>query len=208
MTIKTKIANRLVDQVHFEVTNKIFIVIFKILFLLSLLFCGLHLRAQLGFMHAGIEFQAYPTGLIPGVRVEKTFAKNAFHLRLGYNWIRHGSNGKHDDERGQGGGFTLGYRRYLKSPGTSYFLGIRNDVWFNSIDWTDELPGGGERKGNTKITVLQPTMEAGYAWSIGESYLLAPTISFGYEVNIKTEGEPTGEGPILLLGVQLSRRIN
>ncbi|NNE26340.1 MAG: hypothetical protein HKN09_05815 [Saprospiraceae bacterium] len=150
----------------------------------------------------GFEFQAYPTGLIPAVYFEQAIGSNAdLYARLGYNWIRHRDLGKHDDERGDGFGFSIGYKRFFsKTEKTKWRLGVKNDIWWNSIDWTE-----GNQTGNTQITVVQPTLELGYVIQ-KSNMLISPTLAFGYEVNVRTEGSPTGEGAILLLGVQWGRR--
>jgi len=58
----------------------------------------------------GVEFQAYPTGVIPGVRADLYFDDRAkAHVRIGYNFVRHGDAGVHQDERGGGPGLTIGY---------------------------------------------------------------------------------------------------
>lgn len=151
------------------------------------------------------EFQAYPTGLIPGIRLEKKFSNGkAAHIRLGYNWIRHRDLGVHNDERGHGFGFTLGYKKYFKPIHQGWSLGVRNDFWWNSIDWEDQEVGGA-LNGNTKITVLQPTLELSYLFD-NQNYIISPSISFGYEWNIRTKGEATGEGAILLVGIQVGKR--
>ena len=165
------------------------------------------LYAQEGILDIDFELQAYPTGIIPGIRIEKGFAqKNAIHLRLGYNWIRHRDLGVHEDERGDGFGFTLGYKRYLKAGFKGWFGGIRSDVWFNQLDWKDHIGLPNEQSGHTKITVVQPTAEAGYLFTLPNDWIIAPAIGFGYEVNVVTNGEPTGEGAILLLGFTLGKR--
>ena len=147
------------------------------------------------------EFQAYPTGLIPGLRFEKGFAnKNALHLRAGYNWIRHGDAARHGDERGNGFGFTLGYKRYARPGFKGLFGGVRNDLWWNKINWKDGQ-GSNETSGTTDILVVQPTVEAGWLLSLGPKITVSPSLAFGYEINVKTDGEPTGEGAIFLVGL-------
>lgn len=170
------------------------------LLLLAALFCA----AQGNNFDLTTEFQVYPTGLIPGLRLEKGFAeKNAVHLRLGYQIIDHRDLGKHDDETGTGYGFTLGYKRYFKENFQGIHLGIRNDFWFNSIDWrSDEEPAAG----TTDVVVVQPTAELGWLFLLGEHFTLTPGAAFGVEINVKTDGEPTGEGMILLLGLQAGYR--
>lgn len=156
----------------------------------------------------GIEFQAYPTGLIPGIRLEKAIGSHhGASLRLGYNLVRHGDAGEHMDERGGGFGFTLGYRRYFKAGFEGLFLGSRVDFWFNSVDWMDIGPADQEIRGNTKITVFQPTLELGYLILFGEDqWFFSPKLALGAEINIKTDGAEVGEGAILLGGVAVGRR--
>ena len=148
------------------------------------------------------EFQAYPTGLIPGLSIDKYLnGKMDVYFRGGYNWIRHRDLGKHEDERGSGIGVSVGFKRYFKEGRTGWKLGIKNDLWWNSIEWTE-----GSLKGMTDITVVQPTAELSYVFR-KSNFHFAPSIAFGYEVNVKTEGEETGEGAILLMGFQIGRRL-
>lgn len=164
-------------------------------------------QAQDRVFDLGFEFQAYPTGLIPGLRLESGFGEqHAVHLRLGYNWLRHQGYGVHEDERGDGFGFTLGYKYYFKPGFERWFLGIKNDIWWNEVDWMDNIGQSDEISGTTNITVVQPTLEGGIALPVGENWFFSPTIAFGYEINVVTKGEPTGEGAILLLGFTFGRR--
>ncbi len=153
------------------------------------------------------EFQAYPTGLIPGLRLSKAVGTRAeWHVRLGYNWIRHGDAGVHEDERGAGYGGTLGYDRYFGESRKGFFAGVRCDLWRNTIDWKDRIGQADELSGTTRILVVQPTLEAGWWLPLDQRHFAAPTLAFGFEKNVVTEGEPTGEGAILLLGVRLGFR--
>jgi len=156
----------------------------------------------------GIDFQVYPTGIIPGLRLELTSGnKNAYLIRAGYNLVRHRDLGKHEDERGGGFGFTLGYKRYFKDGFSKFFLALKSDLWFNSVDWKDNIGMPNELSGNTKVTVLQPTLEGGYAFELANGNIVfTPTIALGAEINIKTDGEEVGEGTILLLGLNLMKR--
>ena len=151
--------------------------------------CNLNSQSSLSF-----EFQAYPTGLIPGLRYEyQVSEQSSVLLRAGYNWIRHRDLGVHDDERGDGFGFTLGYTRRV----SSFDFSLKNDFWWNSIDWENDVTAPNMTSGNTKITVIQPTIEAAYLVT-GK---FRPSVAFGYEWNAKTEGEETGQGAILLVGL-------
>ncbi|MCB0625730.1 MAG: hypothetical protein KDC43_17875 [Saprospiraceae bacterium] len=155
------------------------------------------------------EFQAYPTGLLPGIRLERGFDDHhALHLRAGYNWVRHRDLGEWDDERGGGFGGTLGYRFYLGEGRQNWFFGARSDLWFNQIDWQDlDDDGNLLAEGTSDIVVLQPTAEAGYLFTFGnDSWLFAPSLGFGLEINVQTEGEEVGQGAILLLGFTLGKR--
>lgn len=161
--------------------------------------------ASFSQINVNFELQAYPTGIIPGIRIEQNKGdKSATHIRLGYNWIRHRDLGVQDDERGDGFGFTIGYKRYFKSGHEGWNIGLKSDLWWNSIDWKNNIGEPSEISGTTKITVLQPTVELGYLIK-KENFHFTPTIAFGYEWNVKTEGEPTGEGAILLIGFQIGK---
>lgn len=156
---------------------------------------------------AGIEFQAYPTGLLPGLRFELPASEHGLlELRLGYNFVRHGDQGVHDDEKGDGLGFTLGYRYFFNEAHLGFGLGVRSDLWFNKIDWTDEVNSVLEIGGTSNVTVLQPTVQAFYTLPVGRSWSFTPTLGFGREINIKTEGEEVGEGFIGLIGLEFVKR--
>ena len=151
----------------------------------------------------GIEFQQYPTGILLGAKGEFGFkAHHGFDFRIGYNFVDHRDQGKHNNEEGGGFGFTLGYRYYFNPQNTNFFLGARSDLWFNKIDWQDEP----NLSGTTDIIVLQPTLIGGYVFLIHKKWVITPTLAFGYEINIVENGEPVGQGPTLLWGVNLNYR--
>lgn len=176
----------------------------KTCFILMLLGLGVCLKAQSNFVDVGIEFQAYPTGILPGVKVGLGIGDHsALHLRVGANIFDHRDLGVQEMEEGNGFGFTLGYQYYFGEDHKKLFLGIRNDFWWNTVDW--ETAG---QQGTTEITVIQPTLIGGYAIALANDKLIfEPTLGFGYEVNVKTEGEPTGEGAIGLAGFSLTIRL-
>jgi hypothetical protein len=189
--------------------------LFKLSFLIAPLFLfqlsasGQSTTENTGIFDIDFEFQAYPTGLIPGLRLEKGFAnRHALHLRLGYNWIRHRDLGVQDDERGDGLGGSLGYRLYFKEGFTAWFAGVRSDIWRNTIDWQDlDDDGNLQETGTTRLLVLQPTAELGYSWTFADNtWVFAPSIALGAEINVLTEGRETGQGAILLIGFTIGKR--
>ena len=150
-------------------------------------------------LEIGLEIQAYPTGILPGIRIEKYLNSNSsLNLRLGYQLIDHRDLGVHENEEGSGYGASLAYRRFFKPDYKGLSLAIRTDLWFNEIDWRDEL-----LEGTSNITVLQPTLMGEYAIQVSSSMMITPSLSFGYEWNVSTDGEPTGEGAIILIGCSL-----
>jgi len=159
----------------------------------------------------GFETQVYPTGIIPCVRYELPLnGMSNLHFRIGYQIIDHRDLGVQADETGSGYGFSLGYKRFLNQSGT-WSLMLKNDFWINSIDWEDfEIGMNGEDvavSGTSDILVLQPTLQAEYNWAVSDHLFISPSVAFGLEWNVKTEGRPTGEGPILLVGVSLSHSL-
>lgn len=154
----------------------------------------------------GFEFQVYPTGIIPTLNFTNDINDRwSYTLRAGLNIFDHRDLGVQDDEEGSGYGFGLGINRFLGSENTKWRLGLNTDVWFNSVEWMDGIEDPSPTMGETDITVLQPTAELSYFIYKG-SWSIAPSLSFGFEWNIKTEGEPTGEGAILLVGIQVSKK--
>ena len=156
----------------------------------------------------GLEVQVYPTGVIPGLHFEYGLGdKDGLLARVGYNIVDHRDWGVQDDEEGGGFGFSLGYRRYFKEERQGFFIGARTDLWFNKIDWTNNPNLPTEVQGRTDITVLQPTAEAGYVFNLKkEGWSFVPSIAFGAEINIKTEGIPVGKGAVVLLGFTFRKR--
>lgn len=152
-----------------------------------------------------LEAQGYPTGFIPGLTADFPVAEAAFlHLRLGANLFDHRDLGKQDMEEGSGVGGSFGYRRFFSKAKRTWRWGIRTDIWFNKVDWSNRESNGELVDGQTDITVLQPTAELSYVLRSGQ-FIIAPSLAFGLEWNVRTAGRETGEGPIILLGVQLGR---
>ena len=150
-----------------------------------------------------LELQVYPAGQIFGFTFERFFsARDAWHVRLGGQRVRHGDLGEFDDERGNGFGGSVGYRRYW-SNGLS--LGARVDLWQNSLDWIDAEGTPEERRGNTDVTVLQPTVEVAWRRLLSAEWFIQPSLALGAEINIRTRGEDTGQGFIPLLGLSVGR---
>lgn len=148
----------------------------------------------------GIELQAYPTGIIPGIRLEKYLSpSSSINFRLGYQLIDHRDLGVHLNEEGSGYGASIAYRRFFTSDSKGLSLAFRTDLWFNEIDWEDELVSG-----TSYITVIQPTLMGEYSFRLGSNFTITPSLSFGWEWNVSTDGEPTGEGAIILIGSSFS----
>ncbi|MBO6523262.1 MAG: hypothetical protein JJ971_05505 [Balneolaceae bacterium] len=182
----------------------------KQLLLFFLLFIGIPTYAQTSL---GIEAQAYPAGVVPGLRFDLGISETlTLTSRIGYNFTDRRDWGEHDNEEGGGPGFSLGFERtgFLTEKLSVY---ARTDLWFMDIDWRDTQyicpvapPCGNiESAGATNITVLQPTLGIGYSFPLSGNYFVKPSLSFGYEINVKTDGEDVGQGPILLAGFQLGR---
>ncbi len=150
----------------------------------------------------GLEFQAYPTGLIPTLSYKRALANEhwSWGLRLGGNFFDHRDFGVQQMEKGKGLGFSPEYSFYLQSfSQKSLFFSLRSDFWRNWVRWENVLPNDGRMSGLTRLLVVQPTLQAGYQW-VGTHWRFALTTAFGFEINALTQGEPTGQGPIFLLG--------
>lgn len=153
---------------------------------------------------AGVSFQAYPAGIIGNAVYTFPSATNhALSLYAGFNATDRRDWGKHDDETGSGVGAGLGWRYFFKGAPAGFFTGARADLWFLQIDWVRDP----RETGVTDITVLQPTAQLGYAFApVYSPWLFDLSVSLGAEINVQTDGEPVGEGAILLVGVGVGYR--
>lgn len=157
----------------------------------------------------------YPAGTVPGVRFDLGISSNLnITSRIAYNITDRRDWGEHEKEDGGGPGFSVGLERtgFLIE---NLFLHARTDLWFLEIDWIDR-PSGPElcgalscinRMGSTDVIVFQPTIGLAYQLSLSDKLFVKPALSFGYEVNAKTDGEPVGEGAILLGEFQFGFRM-
>ena len=182
----------------------------QILFVISVLFTST-LFAQNSIQ---LETQAYPAGIIPGVRFDFNIGNNSYLTSwIGYNFTDRQDFGKNDNEEGGGPGFGIGYVRsdFISSDLSVH---IRTDLWFMDIDWRDSQTICGTVSpcfeqginGTSEIIILQPTVGIEYMIPSSTNLFLKPSLSFGYEINIKTKGREVGEGAILLIGLSLGRR--
>lgn len=139
------------------------------------------------------NLQVYPTGIITQLSIDKTIGpKSLVGLRIGSNVFRHRDLGVHDDEKGQGFGFTPTYTYYFNENRTQWNITLKNDFWWSSVDWYD-LVNTDMLVGESDIIVLQPTADIAYTFVIGNSFIITPSLAAGWEWNIKTTGgEPTG----------------
>jgi hypothetical protein len=152
----------------------------------------------------GIEVQAYPAGLIPGVHLQWPLSpRDQLTLRLAANLTDREDYGEQDDEEGHGFGGGVGYRRYWAEQRAGWLYGARLDLWSLEIDWTEDPGGPGEESGSTDLLVLQPSVEGGYGWSVGTNWQLEVTLGLGVEINLDEDGRDVGEGLIGLLGCTL-----
>ncbi len=178
--------------------------LFLVFFFVVLSLSGQGLRP----FSVGLEAQVYPTGFIPGVRIDWQLADQGMgHLRIGANIIDHQDFGEQDEEIGEGFGFSLGYQHYFRPSIDGFFLGARCDLWWNTLDWQNDINSPHGSSGTSNITVVQPTFLAGYAWVLGGGWEITPTLGYGVEINVITNGEPIGQGTIALGGLTLAKRI-
>jgi len=171
-------------------------------YVIVMFFCFAQKSFSQNFRDISFELQAYPTGIIPGFSIDyKIGDRSWLYGRIAYNWIRHRDLGEHEDERGYGFGLSIGYKYNLSADDIGWRIGIKSDVWRNIIDWTE-----GSDSGSSDITVIQPTIELSYI-ILKNELIVIPSLAAGFEVNVRTVGEKTGQGAILLIGLQLGKRL-
>lgn len=149
----------------------------------------------------GLKLEAYPAGMQALLSVGRRPADHWLcHFDAGWNEARRWDWGLHADERGGGPGFGWGLR-WSPAGLPRLFVGGEVQLWFLSIEWRQAAT-----RGTTRSTVLQPAAELGWTWDLGEAWRLEPLLSLGQEINVWTEGEAVGQGPILRLGIGVRRQ--
>ncbi len=167
------------------------------------------------------EYQMYPAGMMPGLKVEAglgKYYKSSLEARIAYNRARRHGWGEHGDERGGGWGGSFGYKYYILKPMKGLYIGVRSDVWRLTIDYRDigedmiYDTADDSDFGQSKIWILQPTASVGYKFlfRVGNekktTIFLTPQVAAGWEYNVKTEGEAVGQGAIGLWGLDIGVR--
>lgn len=163
-----------------------------------------------GPLGIGVEVQAYPAGVIPGLHLQLPVGLDDgqfLTLRLAANITDRDDFGEQDDEEGSGFGGGVGWRSYLEPGRAGWLIGARVDLWSLDIDWTDDPGQPTEVSGTTELLVLQPTVEAGYGWNLG-GWRVELMAGLGFEINVDEDGRDVGQGPIGLVGVTLVRNPN
>lgn len=143
----------------------------------------------------GVEYKLYPAGQMLQLQAERSVWENRayrINLGIGINRARRGAmSGLNQDERGTGPGLSSGLRYYLKADEAAVYLGLRNDLWWIPIDWYD--PQHDPERGQTSITVLQPTVELGYRQPLAGVDLFIGLVN-GFEINAIQNGKEVGQG--------------
>ncbi len=153
---------------------------------------------------AGLSLQVYPAGLIGNIQYAYQLApKQTVTIYGGLNITNRRDWGEQDDETGVGVGPGIAWRYYLHQAPKGLYGGIRTDLWFLNIDWKQDT---GET-GSSDITVLQPTAVLGYTHLAAGPWIIDMYVSLGAEINVRTRGEPVGEGAILLAGLSVGYRL-
>ena len=147
----------------------------------------------------GLEAWVYPAGVIGMVRGAVPLS-GAWTLEAaaGANVTDRGDWGVHLRESGWGPGGGLGVRWAPRPRGP--WVGARAELWALAIDWAD-LPT--QPQGITHVLVFQPGVRAGWRWRPA-ALLVDLMLAFGREINLRTSGQPVGEGWIALAGVSVA----
>lgn len=148
----------------------------------------------------GVELRAYPVGQIVTTHLAGNASRLRWEVGLGYNRARRRDFGRHDDERGDGFGGGVTLTTPLRSHQRGWFAGGRIEYWRLPIDWHDNSPS---RAGRSTTDVLQPTARFGFRANAGAADIRIG-LDLGREINLKTDGEPVGQGWIGLLGIAVT----
>ncbi|MCZ6705026.1 MAG: hypothetical protein O6942_03915 [Bacteroidetes bacterium] len=184
-----------------------FLVLFSVL-------VGLSVQTQ-AQVKPGVSVQIYPAGqIVQAKALIHNGVRTDIRLYVGVNRARRKDYGKKDHEEGLGAGVGIDLAHLTGSKISGVYYGGKLDLWYLNIDWehvenpcppsTKCLAPAILRTGETKIFVVQPTATLGYRYALKNgSAALEFSVSLGAEINAYTDGDPVGEGLILLGGLAI-----
>ncbi len=152
----------------------------------------------------GAEYKYYPDGSILNVQLSlNSKIHHSILLRAGYNNVRLERTPLHDGEQGTGWGGSLGYRYYFNVLPKRFFIGLETSLWKMTIHWS--IPA---TESDSKLTIFQPSLEAGYTILINDQFYITPYFAAGEQVILNTKGNKVsyGDGFIPLPGISAGWR--
>jgi hypothetical protein len=139
---------------------------------------------------AGGEYQWNPDGAIVNLQFAfNSKIHNSFLIRAGYNKVPLKSTNLHNGEEGSGWGGSLGYRYYFNVVPRRFYIGIRADLWKMNIHFSIPVT-----ESTTKLTILQPGLEAGFTLLLNELVFITPYISAGKQITLNIRGDNVDYG--------------
>lgn len=124
---------------------------------------------------------------------------HSFILRASYTSALNQSTSLHNRESGHGWGAYLGYRYHFSVIPKRFFLGLGLGIQSADIHWSNTL-----LEGDSKKTVLQPTVETGYTLVINDYMYITPSLSGILQTKLSSSGAEVKYGSDFLPGFGIS----
>ena len=159
----------------------------RIIFALSLIaisFIGAAQEAGYRTTDVGGSFQYSPD--FNTYSLQLAFNAEEYHsFILKGNFARAGSRktSNHTSESGSGWGAYLGYRYHFSVIPKRAFLGLGVGIQSMKMNWSLLL-----LEGTTNLTLLQPTIEAGYTLLINDYMYITPSVSGILQTKLSSKG--------------------
>lgn len=152
------------------------------------------------------DLQAYQSGLIAGIRLEKQLGKmDAVNIRLGFQYLGTDdlTNSYHDFATGYG--LSLGYKSYFQPGREGFSLSLRADLWYNIFGYDHFYPNDGSYTATEKVLLIQPTLEVAYLFNFGPFLILTPSLAVDYKYKIDGY-DPKNGGASVYVGLSVGKR--
>lgn len=146
----------------------------------------------------GGEYQWQPDGLLLNLQLAfNAKTHSSLVLRAGYNKTTSATI-PHNSEEGKGWGGSIGYRYYFSVLPKRFFIGIKADVWKETVHWSIPVT-----ESDTKFLIYQPGAEIGYTFLINDLFFITPHLTAAYQIKANNKGEAVayGEGFVPLAGI-------
>lgn len=165
----------------------------KAIFVIAILILAFSARSQeVGYNTTDIgaayqyspDFNAFSLHLAMNAKIHHSFI-----IRGGYVNAGSQKTSLHTSESGSGWTAGIGYRYHFSVIPKRAFMGLGLGIQSVNINWSNTL-----LEGTTRLTLFQPSIEAGYTVVINDYFFITPSVSGIIQSKLNSKGQDVDYG--------------